>query len=189
MSHPALALIAGKAKLAGAVVAGGLIATAAVGGGAMALSPVADSDPAVAVPTDSPAPAESASPTAVPTPTDTATVAVLAATPEATESPDGGVRVNMNHATVVSIDATSLVVTVDGTSYTWVLTDQTHYSGFYKDPTQVKPGMVLNVHGVQNGAAYQATNVTSPGHNKPKHVKPAHKTKSAKPAKEHGKRH
>jgi hypothetical protein len=37
-----------------------------------------------------------------------------------------------------------------------------------------------------SGDAYLALKVITPGHNKPKHIKSEH---TAKPAKEHGKRH
>jgi hypothetical protein len=195
-----VSLLAAKAKVAGAVFVGGVVATAALGGGAVAFQQAADSvpvpvvsespaAPAAPTPTDSASPATTATATASPTASSTATASAAAtasATPEptASESPKPAVvRVEMHKATVTSIDATSLVVTVGGTTYTWVLNDATHFSGFDKNPADITPGMVVNVQGTLDAGTYTAKHVVTPGHNKAK------QHKHDKPAKTHGKGH
>ncbi len=193
-----VSLLAAKAKLAGAVFVGGALATAAIGGGAVAFQQVADSAPAP-VTSESPA-AESPAANTDPTPTASTSTATDSVSPEATEfaspepteseSPEPAdvespkpavVHVAMHKATVTSIDAASLVVTVGGTTYTWALNDATHFSGFTKNSADIKPGMVLNIQGNLDAGAYTATHVVTPGNNKQMQPKPA------KPAKTHGK--
>lgn len=202
MPKSALDLLATKAKLAGAVVLGGVCATAALSTGALSL--VSDSSAATAVtcvnPTGTTAPTETASastePTASPTdttcPTPSATV-VTTKSPkveeseaaEATESAEAvdNAKIKLNHATVVSIDATSLVVTAAGATSTWTVSAATRWTGAFKDPAQIKPGMVIHLRGTKVGDVSTATHVVTPGKNKAKQAKPSkakHLTTKAK---------
>jgi hypothetical protein len=191
---PFVSLLA--AKVTGAALVGGVLATAAVGSGAVALQQVADTAPVVVVsptpsPTDTATPTDTPSPvvTDAPSPTDTASPAAvdpasplpalptLPTLPASVAPTPAAVHVAMSNATVTSIDGQSLVVTAGATTYTWVLSDLTRYSGFFKNPADIMPGMVVNVQGLKDGDTYTAQHVVTPGKNKkiqPKPAKPAH---------------
>jgi hypothetical protein len=169
MPQSALDLLAAKAKLAGAVVLGGVVATAALSGGALSL--VADSSGTTTQVVTS----TSAEPTESPKATGTTERA----------APADDAKIVLNHATVVSIDTTSLVVTANGATTTWTLGADTRWTGAIKDPAQILPGMVIHLRGTKAGNVYTATHVVTPGKNRAKHEK---RIKAAKAAKTHAKK-
>lgn len=181
MPKTALDLFATKAKLAGAVVLGGLVATAGIGGGALSL--VADSSeqtPQVVVTASTPSEDAQTPEYEAPEAPEATEAPEASEAPEATETPEAPAasdpaeaesdKVVLNHATVVSISATSLVVTAQGATTTWTLSAATRYTGAIKDPAAITPGMVIQLRGTKAGAA---THVITPGNNKPKQEKKA----------------